>query len=222
MHAKKKRLYNSLPTSMSKFIDDEAYDSSASIDNEIQYNYTDRDLDHFIDNGEYPENSSNYLRLENKRNEEEEQRYQQELNKKILAYEQHKKVPYPASPISHSQEALEKEKQKEITKYVKAITTTGIKHQSFANTTFKSNQEKWRKNKSLEIASKRSGHSKILSRMKNQRKRKKLNPYKKKVTKMLSLRAPVTTKKQKKRPTTPNLFGNYSGECKIVQDPYGM
>ena len=138
MHAKKKRLYNSLPTSMSKFIDDEAYDSSASIDNEIQYNYTDRDLDHFIDNGEYPENSSNYLRLENKRNEEEEQRYQQELNKKILAYEQHKKVPYPASPISHSQEALEKEKQKEITKYVKAITTTGIKHKSFANTTFKS------------------------------------------------------------------------------------
>lgn len=203
-------------------IDNEAYDSSGSIENESQYNYTNQDLDQFIDNGEYPENGCNYLRLDNKRNEEEEQRYQQELNKKILAYEQQKKVPYPASPISHSQEALEKEKQKEITKYVKAIITTGnIKKNSFANTTFLPIKESWRKNKSLRIASKRTGCSKVLSRIKKQRKKIQLNTYKKKVTKMMSLRAPVTQKK-KSRPTTPNLFGNYTGECKINEDPYGI
>ena len=203
-------------------IDNEAYDSSGSIESESQYNYTDKDLDQFIDNGKYPENSSDYVRLDNKRNEEEEQRYLQELNKKILAYEQQKKVPYPASPISHSQEALEKEKQKEITKYVKAITRIGnIKNNSFANTSFSPVKETWRQNKSLRIASKRTGCSKVLSRIKKQRKKIKLKPYKKKVTKMMSLRAPVTQKK-KSRPATPNLFGNYPGECKINEDPYGI
>lgn len=202
-------------------IDDEAYDSSGSIESQSQYNYTDQDLDHFIDNGEYPENSSNYLRLDNQRNEEEEQRHQQELNKKILAYEQQKKVPYPASPISHSQEALEKQKQKEITKYVKAITTTGNLKNSFANTTFQPIKEKWRQDKSVRIASKRTVCSNVLSRIKRQQKRIKLNPYKKKVTKMMSLRASIRQKK-KSRSTTPNLFGSYIGECKAIEDPYGI
>jgi len=206
-------------------VDDEAYDSSGSNGSAIsQCKYTDQDLDHFVDDGEYPEDSSFYTRLDNKRNEEDEQRRRQELNKKILAYEQQKKVPYATSPITHSQETLEKQKQKEISKYVKAITTTGcenIKHNSFANTTFKPIKENWRQGKSVRIASKRSGCSKVLSRIKKQRKTEKFPPYKKRVIKMMSLVSQPGTK-QKKRPSTPNLFGGYTGECRNIDDPYGI
>lgn len=212
---------------MSSLIDSEALHSGSEDDySEEEQLYTDHDMEQFIDNGNYDDDEFYANPLVNKKDEEESQRVAQQLNRKILAYEQQNKTPYPISPITLSQETQEQKKQKEIQQYVKAITTTttGVSLNTKFKPISKRNESKWRTEKSKHVQKKRGGSSFMLARLR-QRKSKQTNTYKKKVTKMMYLK-PSVGKKKKKRTTASSsnmMFGGYTGQCvQGSQDPYEL
>ena len=211
---------------MSSLIDSEALHSGSEDEySEEEQLYTDHDMDHFIDNGNYDDDEFYANPLVNKKDEEESQRVAQQLNKKILAYEQQNKAPYPISPITLSQETQEQTKQKEIQQYVKAVTTTtGASLNKTFKPISKRIESKWRTEKSKHVQKKRGGSSFVLARLR-QRKSKQTNTYKKKVTKMMYLKPSVEKKKKStsKASSSNMMFGGYTGQCVTAsRDPYDL
>ncbi len=209
---------------MSSLIDSEAIHSGSDDEEEEEDLYTDHDMQHFIDDGNYDDDELYVNPLDFKRDEEESQRVAQQLNKRILAYEQQNKAPYPISPITLSQETLERKKQKEIQQYVKAVTTTSSGTSMIKKFKPIANESKWRTEKSKRVQQKRGGSSFVLTRLKQVQSKKQPKTYTKKVTKMMYLKPSVEKKKKKSTTKAPTMmFGGYTGQCvQGSQDPYDV